>query len=560
MDLLSEGKLKENWQRWIYYGVLALPVVGSMLYVNIWIIGALMLLAGLALLYAAIRHKRRNIVLRFMVTSKGLRPLIPALLISLAGILVIVNSQNLSNLLIDHFYNFQFNLSAKLEKKTLEDLGPVANKEWPLELRQHRIYQMDTVKENNQALLDQLPILSDSESGKVVFLWGPAGTGKTPLLKQFAKKIIDKKRDYDHVLFIDLVDASCEGTISVLEIIHSYYTALGANIPADYFRILLEQKKCLIILDAFDERNVEIQEKILSSAYSLCKGSKATLLIGSRPESIFYSDAKKREGFEKDKSFFVSIQPIRVEDLEYFIRESAAFLYDNADDFNEEHIERTMDFFITERPQLYGVCEQLNHLQVFMQYVVKDATFKTSPDDISDFRIMEIMERERILRNQGTHQHFWSEAHAQTRIQKLQKLAFQMSSKGQRRITEAQTLKSSGFMNIEEYEGNTYMTFSPSVFQDYFTFKEVKRKIKAGESIRFTPSLIKTLRAFPSELMDLEAAIHQDFFSDLKSYTDPEYIQFLRSCTSNDSIFEALTNQISKQELIEGLLGRFNSE
>jgi len=551
---LLKKVMKGTWQSLIYYCLLAISIIGGALYVNLWLIGAVVSTVGFVLFSLNLWKAKRKKALQLRLTSKGVRALRIPFLAMCAGSCFVIYSEDISKFLIDQYYDFQFNVAQKINEATLGDLGSVADQNWPLELKEQRFVSLDTVANRNQAVLDRLPFFNDPSQGKMVFLWGPAGKGKTPLLKQFTKKLITGSSPFENVFYVRLGKIDFTDNISISGIIHKYHhDVLSLGLDVKYYDLVLSQKKCLIIFDDFDEVDVSVRDKIWSASRAWVKNSKSMILVASRPEAIFFSDIASREGFRGSQMHYLSLQQIKDEHIEFFVKNSADYL----GGFTEEELQQVLTF-MEERPQLSGVYGELNHLQMFMRNVIKG---DPNADQKSDFEVLEELENQRVLRNTDSHEKLWNSRTKDERVLGIQRLAYEMSRQDERNISEADAAnhvgdayKLSGFMTIEEHQGSPMIRFSPAIFQDYFTAKEVRRRITNGEQVSLNQGLVTSLAKFPSVVIEMDTLVVDDFTSRPDFYRNPQLLSFLRTAVPNDSIFDSLTFQFSKRQLIEGIL------
>jgi len=136
---------------------------------------------------------------------------------------------------------------------------------------------IETGKDGNKCTVDSL-----LHSGKKSFLIiDNAGMGKSTFSKYLVTQVLFKSERIP--LFFELRKVNQE--LELIENLAKELDELGIQFSRELFYELVKRGKFILILDGFDEVDVDYQEKLSNQIYDLSlKGGKNTLLLTSRPQ------------------------------------------------------------------------------------------------------------------------------------------------------------------------------------------------------------------------------------------------------------------------------------
>jgi hypothetical protein len=390
--------LNRNWTKII--GWLMAPGVLFVFYAYPWIAGIIITVCAGILLTVNLRKNFivlppggpfnwREVVSRWTILWASLLIL---------GLLCIGFNSALQSLLLDTIYKTSLLPREQFREKIEAYRKQFAtNDVWHIDLKQSeqdlRIPSQSYQERKNQDPLSELP-LATSSTDRLFFLLGDAGTGKTPLLEQWAFHLLEEKK-FSYILYVSL--RSNEEQIKEPFSLHDLCAKTHKEIvdSADYYRLLFQKKSCLVILDDFDELITDAsKENVLRAAQNLVLSSRSRVIIGSRPEGLFLTAYYGRELQFAPYVSLLWIQPVKNKDARKLLISNAIRRFNVSAD-----VENDLSAKLSNENTNNVLAEMMQQLD-YINYIVKEyGSLKNS----SDYQLVERLVVQRTNRNRATH-------------------------------------------------------------------------------------------------------------------------------------------------------------
>jgi len=525
----SKAFQMSNWKTLAQ--ILFVPSLLTFIYFNIRFAAFFTLLVGLMLLgYLVFRSKGRK--------SKLLRRYLIAAVLIATGTLSIFFSSSLDRVLLNSFYGTTINPRGQIRQIT-ENSTKNANVPWPV-IVTNTSNQSTISAENEAQALEQL-FIDTQEPGKLVFLSGTAGTGKSRLLRKWSYLLSRDKLDY--VFFIDLSTVNVEALnpsepiVSLLSAQSAYGSVIRSD-SAGYYRKVLHSLRTLVVLDGLDEIDVRSAGRIVTAAYTLATESPTTILVAGRPESIFLADFYKRDfKYPNQKVVFLSIS-----DTDR--RRWDALINYRKDDYALDSL--SVDKFkdVLKR----NVAQELAHELDYLDLILKARDEIATKDD---FALLEFAVSSRVSRNEGGS---WKGVDSKDKLSKLFEIAYQMSIHDQFE-DENPELYLSGFVDVNK--GNGKYQFSPRIIQSYFAVRAFESRLERGDNpatIVLSKTLLEDILRFPTIVKRRHNALVTSFSANIQTYIqsfDPNSLILIAKAINDDAIAIQIFSKYLPRELIE---------
>lgn len=442
-----------------------------------------------------------------LASGKLKRLLLLPILLSFLGTSLIIFSDKIRPVLLDNIYlqsnnifNLTINVKERLNNKTLSYMrGRGLENLWPIRFSQSsKIIEIDS---NGKMLGDMLQQKGDH--GRAVFLLGPAGSGKSPILQQWNYLLLNNGV-YQNIFFVDLRSKRefLKNKPLLQELVALQYRDIISN--PDYYMMLFEARPCLIILDEFEEVSTESGADIMNMASSLIGRTRTTVLIGARPENVLLSEYFGYLRILPSTAVY-NIEPLNDAERDFFID-----IYVNNQKGKTFSVKEVRSF-LSAHPVIDEVTENLNFLNTVID------NFE-SLQNKTDYEIIQFMVERRAA---ASKEKMWpllniaTDKDADEHMKEITKIAYQMSSQNKVRVNteQAKRLYLSAFTtnNSVEYE------FSPKILQSYFTVRALELSLVNAKKNTFSKMVIEDINRFPS-LPNNIAHIKKIHSKSLKAY------------------------------------------
>ncbi len=509
--------LKEHWNDLV--PLILVPSAVPLLYANPWIFGLIVLALGLGLLFLIVLSKK---------SQQHKRLLLFAVSIVLVGLVFINYSDSIRPVLLDNIYGLTLNPRTKLNEQTRAAVkdNPTL---WPITLSQTN--RIINIADKGQTELDAL--FSSSEGGQLFFLTGPAGTGKTPLLRQWVHRLSAEGR-FGNTFLISLSGQRkflSHNNPSLSELVAYVYRTVISS--AGYYDLLFASRPCLIVLDDLDEIDSGSANNILTAAYNLVSATSCKVVIGSRPEGVLLSHYYQT--FLRWTSVTVlGIEPLDDAQRKYIVNDR---LPAGSSDDRTTKLTKLLE----SRPAIKEMATQLDYLNGIIDHIDEYASE-------SDLVVIERLVEARKHRNIESH---WKGANINPddRMAALYRLALSMS-RDDKFESRDDKLNLSGFATVigDEYH------FSPQILQSYFAFKGLKLTLALQQGDDpMSETLLKDLAKFDSLDSDLVELVKRSFKKNPPRYY--RSINQVRKITGDQFVLDTLVeSHLSQRDLISKLV------
>jgi len=488
-----------NWK-----GILEFLLVPSLLgfiYFNIRFAGAVTLIVGLLLLSYLIfkpRHRKSKLLRRYCIA---------AVLVA-AGSFSLFFSPTLDRLLLKNLYGTTINPYGKIRQITRSQTKQNSDVPWPVIVTDsnNRIV-LSTGNESKE--LGQL-FASTGGIGRLIFLSGTAGTGKSRLLLKWSYLLSTDKIDY--VFFVNLKHVKMNEVKSGEPIVDllSNHTEYGKVIPSDsqdYYRRVLRSVPSLLVLDGLDEIDARSAELIVMGAHRLARETPTITLIAGRPESIFMSDFYQRNlKYSNESTLFLFISDTDRNVWERFMDFRATDPDYKLDPLARENVKSILNRSIAAQ----DLAHELDYFDVILKS--RDQILNKGERDIDDFALVKFAVMARTNRNG------WRGEELNKKLSELTEIAYQMSANNTTESNDAK-LDRSGFVDVNRT--NFTYQFSPRILQAYFATKAFEERLDKGENpgaMVLSKMLLENILNFPTVVKRRHNALVTSFSTRIEKY------------------------------------------
>ncbi|MCY2989523.1 MAG: NACHT domain-containing protein [Planctomycetota bacterium] len=515
------AKRAEEYKWVLAIGASAIAFLSPHSYERPWIYGAAILLVAAIIVLCIFTVRKRNL------TKREWSCFVAAL--TLGGTVISCNAIE-RTLLLKWFYPFSVAPCHSIRGKALEQWNLSTEATWPtcLESGQQgiRLEQYRNGGGSKSKLVSDLSRMfspSDRARGQLTFLLGPAGSGKTNILKQWVAIAADNNL-FDYCILIRLKkDAYVSRKGNSIETLSSLLKASyeGPSLDEEYFKLILKYESSLLVIDGLDEISPDSASKdsaspsgidvVIEAAQDAIRQAPLTVIVGSRPEALYNSDPYHRGDLRADRAVrFTWLKPITDDDLNGYIRRAAEFCF-NAD-ASKAQIEPAISFVTGKCGKSIAIrdmCSEIRHLTNLCDKFKECAS-------LTDFQILEKLIEKRGKDQLGSHK---STLGWDSRKQAIAEVAFKMSQAG-KRTSDNHTLNLSGFVTIDE-RTKEYVFF-PDAVRSYFVIRyimdqpsSVRESIKEDGLHRHVLQDVCLLAANDRQLREL---IGEDFRTGPRKY------------------------------------------
>ncbi|MBI5760559.1 MAG: NACHT domain-containing protein, partial [Planctomycetales bacterium] len=414
------GSIRNSVKEWIpkLSPFLVTPAVLQLLYAQPWFAAVGLLLISTTMLsltwiqgLAPIPERRRR--LRLVCGSA----------ITFAIVLLAANDY-LEKALLDWGYGTCFHPKGHFDRK-IEQLDSGFGKDdslWQISLRQADRHLK--VPADDGGPLAQLPFATLRSNQRLFLLLGPAGTGKTPLLKQWAMGLL-RTRSFNEIFFVSLKDKSeiVLQSNSIEEFLAKVHSTV---IPeSKYYMLLLEKKDCLVVLDDLDEITSKDREHILELCANSLPRTRARFIIGSRPDAVAESSRYERELQHMPSVCLLHIEPLKESAIKQFITTQVTRTIQSEDDRARVSDALKNRIGIHAKSRLMsGILTEVDYINRAIQLAMENDHAESS-----DYEWVDKLVELRAKRNEETH---WKtmKVNRTERMSAIAKEAFEMSLHG----------------------------------------------------------------------------------------------------------------------------------
>jgi hypothetical protein len=447
-----------------------LPFVLGVVYAQPWVLGVALAVAGITIFIVA---RVKTLPLNAKVYGSAVFAL-------LLGISVCACNQWETQALLKLVYGRSLLPVSRINGRLGPPLKEPTKELWPVAIRLGEDtlhFHPDTQTAYATDFRRLLQFDPAKHTGKVIFLLGTAGSGKTPLAERWGRFCRDVG-PWDAVFNINLREVMDHNPGQQSDGVQWYNLASLLQTryhktvdDPKYFELLLENLCCLVFVDALDElREPGYVDSVLKGVSDVVSTTQTTLIVTCRPDVLAQSDIWRREGFVGKGEFAIAwIQPLNGSNFRFFLDESMDYLA------QQKHVifpnrDRLAQFVRDRRESdqvIRDLSSELDHLQELLLYYNG-----RNLDTVASATLLEHMVNSRITRNRKTHPFVWTTGKTD---QALCEAAFKMSTQDSLEIQDEE-LRYSGFTAVEPTKGTCW--FQPPIFQSYFAIKELKKRLK----------------------------------------------------------------------------------
>ncbi len=490
----------------------------ALIYVNPWIFGLVFLVFGLIYsIFTVIKRRRHTGLVKYLI--------VPVLFI-IIGLTTFILSDAIKLSLLDSFYGGKINPKKNLNQKTESIIGD-KKVLWPI-----RLSQADRVIDIPNVGSKEVGDLLSSSEGRLFFLTGPAGTGKTPLLQQWAYALLHN-HTFENVFIIYLTKEveSLNNNPTLPELVAHSNTYRDIIKDPDYYDMLFKARPCLIVLDELDEINPAHANNIMEQANILVKNTPSKVMIGSRPEGVILSDFYRRDlQFTPDVVIY-NIDALGDKQRDYFIKDAINYFK------SKEGTIGRVETLLNTKPAVKEMATQLDYLNEIVKSIDEF-------ENKSEFEIIAALVEKRKRRSEGTHGERVKHLFAET-MKEVNLIAYGMSS-GDEFQTMNNDLQLSGFVTV----ASDKLEFSPRVLQSYFTVKALQ--LESANPATFSKTILSDIARFQPVDERLAARVKEAFRKDPLTYH--KSLDSVRQIIHDDDFLLKALKSSSSDDLVKKVI------